>query len=308
MAVVLPGKALSTRKEKSLVRSRGKELMFHEGDLKHLYREGIPIVIVSNGDGYFCSTTRIDERDLVQSKVENFIDLVNVSCTLGEEILPNLTDDACQLVTRFLSTGKTILDTFSTGDVLSTRESFEELTGLSANKSVFLQSVPGPAPESVQVAPGSEQSEKNRKYKCDTCGDQFHRKPRLMDHIRKEHQGYLFTCEYCGKDTFKNSDSLAEHIRHLHGPGYRFPCTQPKCSWQGPTEDRRDSHLREKHGIGNDIECPHCGSKVKCRSTLQRHLKDSCKKYKAVQASQRSQASDSSVTTQDVQPASEESK
>ena len=69
ICVIEPGKIPRTRSEIDLLKSSGKETMFDASDLEQIHREGLPIVIVNNGQNFFSATTHMSSLELTKSKV-----------------------------------------------------------------------------------------------------------------------------------------------------------------------------------------------------------------------------------------------
>ena len=70
---------------------------------------------------------------------------------------------------------------------------------------------------------GTHQSEKDKEFKCESCGKGFHNKLRFEEHRLVEHQGIRFSCRYsnCTSNSeFRDKSNRLAHERKKHGIPY----------------------------------------------------------------------------------------
>ena len=72
ICVVKPGQIPKTRAQVDLMKSSGEEFILDPADLVDIHREGLPVVITDNGEGYFAATTHMSSIELTKSKVCSF--------------------------------------------------------------------------------------------------------------------------------------------------------------------------------------------------------------------------------------------
>ena len=146
-----------------------------------------------------------------------------------------------------------------------TQRPIAELTGLAPKRHMHTVDMsddlaPPTPPTCPPAVPGSSgksdpPTKKDKKYKCKDCGKTFSRHPRLRDHIKTVHEGFVFKCETCGDDkTFASQGSLNEHMKRIHSGGYTFKCPERRCNWIGTnTASKLESHILSKHKKGNKV-------------------------------------------------------
>ena len=84
-----------------------------------------------------------------------------------------------------------------------------------------------------------EQCRKQDKQKCPECDEIFNTKKDINRHIKHTHTGeQAFTCQICEKIIHYSKDSLARHMKEVHG-GVKHKCK--KC----PAAFSRSSYLEE---------------------------------------------------------------
>ena len=82
----------------------------------------------------------------------------------------------------------------------------------------------------------------DRKFTCETCGDQYPFESQLKDHRIKHLRGKGHTCftNNCGK-AFKNKSSLTRHLKSHEGK--LFTCPEKGCNYSNPDERNLKSHM-----------------------------------------------------------------
>ena len=99
------------------------------------------------------------------------------------------------------------------------------------------------------------------KYECETCGKSYKQALGLKEHINSVHKG--LTCEYCGKDNFKQNANLQRHIKLKHekikteeGLVKLLKCDECDKSFDTPFALRK--HLNRSHQKP-ELTCKNCG-------------------------------------------------
>ena len=66
--------------------------------------------------------------------------------------------------------------------------------------------------------------EKDKIYKCESCGKSFRQSNNLNIHIKRIHEGQRnYKCDSCGK-SFPESGKLKKHIKTIHEGQRNYKC------------------------------------------------------------------------------------
>ena len=113
-------------------------------------------------------------------------------------------------------------------------------------------------------------------HTCDECGEGFHGKQRLRQHILWHHSKSSF-CKLCHR-AFVSPSSLEEHNKKEHSnPNTVHACDL--CNAKYNIKKTLKEHIRRVHGGGDVYKhtCPHCkgrNSKFHKKETLDKHIED----------------------------------
>lgn len=113
---------------------------------------------------------------------------------------------------------------------------------------------------------------KQRKFRCDMCGDNFGLKQTLLNHIRNKHSNNVrsFSCDFDGCDkSYKTKSALHNHrIYHTEEKWHCNYC-QKKFHFNFLLQQHETTHLGVKEG--KTFDCDICKKKFNTRNKLTKH-------------------------------------
>merc|ERR1712142_827064 len=99
--------------------------------------------------------------------------------------------------------------------------------------------------------------QKEKNFRCPTCGISFSRKEHVTLHIDTVHkQIKAFECQHCGK-CFGLAGARKIHIESIH-LGIRYPCTWEGCKHTFTDKGYVKIHVRQVHTKEWSWECQLC--------------------------------------------------
>ena len=103
------------------------------------------------------------------------------------------------------------------------------------------------------------------------CGESFTSNDCLKGHVRKVHQGQLFTCDICEKST-STIHTLKRHHRLLHEKTRLFQCDS--CPKVFKLKFMLATHVRRIHGeIDTKVhKCTKCEKAFECKARMRAHF------------------------------------
>merc|ERR1712142_381115 len=123
--------------------------------------------------------------------------------------------------------------------------------------------------------------QKEKNFRCPTCGISFSRKEHVTLHIDTVHkQIKAFECQHCGK-CFGLAGARKKHIESIH-LGIRYPCTWWGCIYPGELDKHKaKNHPEEWEKEQEEFrkDHPHICSYKKCqkrfatREEVDRHMR-----------------------------------
>ena len=113
------------------------------------------------------------------------------------------------------------------------------------------------------------QDEEGRKV-CTICGKSYIRKQKLLDHIRADHWGQKYMCDFenCGK-MLKTKASLRLHEK-IHQNTFKYIC--PYCK-KGFNHKVHYGYHINCHENQRNFKCPKCDKGFNNSKNVVRHLK-----------------------------------
>lgn len=118
---------------------------------------------------------------------------------------------------------------------------------------------------------------RDNRRKCGVCSRKYRSKSELTDHIKAEHLGMRFICNYVDCERrYKSHRSRSTHMKcHGSGPGY-FQCDS--CDFYCDDTHTLTAHNRS-HTRNLIVWCRYCGAGFSQKGDEIRHEDSSCKKH-----------------------------
>jgi KRAB domain-containing zinc finger protein len=132
------------------------------------------------------------------------------------------------------------------------------------------------------------------KFKCEICGEFFHKKIKLLKHQRREHKEKVEKIKcyypYCYK-SYLTQSKLDEHIKKIHHnlnvddinheieeknkkEKYFYKCPFDDCKKIYSTHFNLSTHIKTFHLRIKNFQCDICNKKFFHNSSLKRHILD----------------------------------
>ena len=111
-------------------------------------------------------------------------------------------------------------------------------------------------------------------FTCDQCNKPYTRKSRLNSHIQTVHNNVKpYCCNTCQK-RFGRKDHLKQHEK-THGERMTHNCGD--CDAKFYSKQKLKFHVASQHSANSEAwPCSLCGTKLKRKDTLARHMSDNC--------------------------------
>ena len=274
-----------TRMELQSVKSAGKEVMLYPQNLQDFHREGLPIVIVTNGK-LFGPTVLIGGEELNHFKLKTMIQFMKGAKEMAESCqkdllqdediqliqqVEQLSDDVSEVFSRYLDSEPPLLPSSVTG---LKKRALHFNPNLSPAD--FIPLAPGQEDFSAKITP----RKRVRQYKCkaEGCGEIFPSNDAVKDHERNVHKSLpALVCSTCDEKkviSFKSKRAWRTHQKLYHKGDWNFPCTVQGCEAMFNIKGELTRHLLHVHDLGEQIPCPHCKKPLNGELAMHRHFKE----------------------------------
>ena len=110
--------------------------------------------------------------------------------------------------------------------------------------------------------------ERDFRYPCNQCDQQFTLQNSLQKHIQSVHEGIKYSCNQCDYQA-PIQGSLQRHIQSVH-EGLKYPCSQ--CDYQATRQSHLQTHISAKHS-DTVHKCEYCDFQTKWRTSYSTHIR-----------------------------------